>query len=114
MTAAVILGLLLGRDYLRRVRSKPALIGFHLLLGAGSLEVTVMLLRGAPGGNVVPAGLILQLTAGLVAFALFSGLIAPMIGRRSRATMNVALAVHVTAAAAGFVLCLVWFLRALR
>jgi hypothetical protein len=62
----------------------------------------------------VPGGPILQLTAGLVACALFSGLVAPMIGRRSRATMNFALAVHVTAAAAGFVLCLVWFLRALR
>jgi hypothetical protein len=113
MSAAVLLGLLLGRDYLRRVRSKPALVGFHLLLGAGSLEVTVMLLRGAPSGDVVPAGPLLQLAAGLVAFALFSGLIAPMIGRRSRGTMNVALSVHVTAATIGFVLCLVWFVRAL-
>ena len=113
LTGAVVLGLLLGRDYLRRVRSKPALIGFHLLLGAGGLEVTVMLLRGSPGGASLPAGLLLKGTAGLLGFALLSGLVAPMIGRRSRGTMNVALAVHVTAAASGFLLCLAWFVGAL-
>ena len=111
---AVVLGVLLGLDYLRRVRSRPTLIGLHLLLGAGAVEVVAMLLRGTPNGATIPAGTILQASAGLLAFALCSGLIAPMIGRRSRATMNVALLVHVTASAAGFVLCLVWLISAAR
>lgn len=114
LSVAVVLGLLLGIDYLRRVRSKPTLIGFHLLLGAGALEVIVMLLRGTPDGAVAPAGPLLEAAAGLLAFALCSGLVAPLVGRRSRATMHVALAVHVTASAAGFVLCLLWFVRAAR
>jgi hypothetical protein len=114
LAGAVVLGLLLGLDYLRHVRSRPTLIGFHLLLGAGSLEVIVMLLRGSPDGVALAAGPMLKSTAALVAFALCSGLVAPMIGRRSRSTMNVALTVHVTAAACGFVLCIVWLAHALR
>lgn len=112
LTGAAVLGLLLGRDYVRHVRSKPALIGFHLLLGAGGLEVTVMLLRGAPSGAAMPVGLLLKAAAGLLGFALLSGLVAPIIGRRSRGTMNVALCVHVSAAASGFLLCLAWFVGA--
>ena len=112
LSGAVVLGVLLGLEYLRRVRSKPTMIGLHLLLGAGGLEVIAMLLRGTPDGAVLPAGAIGQVAAGLLAFALCSGLVAPLVGRRSRATMNVALVTHVTASAAGFVLCLLWFARA--
>jgi hypothetical protein len=112
LSGAVVLGVLLGIEYLRRVRSKPMVIGVHLLLGAGGLEVIAMLLRGTPDGGVMPAGAIGQAAAGLLAFAMCSGLVAPLIGRRSRATMNVALVTHVTASAAGFVLCLWWFARA--
>jgi hypothetical protein len=96
---------------LRGVRSKPVLIGLHLLLGAGSLEVMAMLLHGTPNGAAIPAGRILQATAALLAFALCSGLVASMIGRHSRSTMNAALTIHVAASAAGFVLCLYWFVR---
>ena len=112
LVAAVALGVLLGLQYLRRVRSKPTLIGLHLLLGAGSLEAVAMLLHGAPDGAVTPAIAILQAAAGLLAFALFSGLLAPMIGRRSRATMNIALLVHVATASTGFALCVWWYVRA--
>jgi hypothetical protein len=112
LTGAVVLGVLLGIEYLRRVRSKPLVIGLHLLLGAGSLEVMAMLLHGTPDGAATPALKILQATAALMAFALCSGLVAPMIGRRSRSTMNAALGIHVAAAAAGFVLCLYWFVSA--
>lgn len=112
LTGSVGLGLLLGLEYLRRVRSKPAVIGFHLLFGAASVEVMAMLLRGAPNQDAPLAGLLLKAAAGLLAFALLSGLVAPMIGRRSRGTMNAALLVHVSAAVAGCVLCLVWFVRA--
>jgi hypothetical protein len=40
--------------------------------------------------------------------ALFTGLLAPMIGRRSRNTMNLALATHASFAAVGFALLLAW------
>jgi hypothetical protein len=69
----------------------------------------VLLLTGA----AVPVGLLLKAAAGLLGFALRSGLVAPMIGRRSRGTTNVALCVHVSAAATGFLLCLAWFIGAL-
>lgn len=111
LTGAVALGVLLGIEYLRRVRSRPVVIGLHLLLGAGSLEVMAMLLHGTPDGAATPARKVLQATAALLAFALCSGLVAPMVGRRSRSTMNAALGVHATSAAAGFVLCLYWFVR---
>jgi hypothetical protein len=68
LTGAVVLGLLLGRDYLRRVRSKPALIGFHLLLGAGGIEVTVMLLRGAPSGAAMLVRLLLKAATGFLRY----------------------------------------------
>jgi len=113
LAGAVVLGLLLGRDYLRRVRSKPALIGFHFLLGAGGIEVTLMLMRGAPGGTTLPVSLLLKSAAALLGFALLAGVLAPIIGRRSRGTMNVALSVHVSAAATGFLLYLVWFAKTL-
>ena len=51
------------------------------------------------GSPVAPA----ELTWALVMAAMFSGLVAPMVGRRSRLTMNVALMVHVSVAITGFV-----------
>ena len=109
--AAALLGIYLGYQYLRRTRSRPVLIGLHLLLGAGGLEVLAVVLRGAPDGTSVVAGRLGNAGAGLVALALFSGLLAPMIGRRSRETMNVALATHVGVALVGCALVLVWILR---
>ena len=111
LSGTVVLGLLLGVEYLRRVRSKPTVIGFHFLLGAGALEVIAMLLRGTPDGAARPLDGLLQWAAGLLALALFSGLMVPLIGRRSRATMNVALAIHVTLAIAGSGLCVGWCVR---
>jgi len=112
LSGAVALGVVLGLEYLRRARSKPTIIGLHLLLGAGGLEVIAMLLRGTPDGAVMPAGGIGHAAGGLLALALCSGLLVPLVGRRSRATMNVALVTHVSVSAAGFLLCLWWFVRA--
>jgi len=103
---AVGLGIFLGVEYLRRVRSNPVMIGLHLLLGAGGLELVAMRLRGTPEGVVTPAGHLGSVAALLLVLAMFTGLIAPMIGRRSRGTMNLALAVHASIAFAGFVLLL--------
>jgi len=114
LSGSVALGLLLGLEYLRRVRSKPAVIGFHLLFGAASVEVMAMLIRGTPDGGIAPTGWMLKAATGLLAFALLSGLVTPMVGRQSRATMNGALIIHVAAAASGVVLSLVWFVRAVQ
>jgi hypothetical protein len=111
LAGAVGLGVLLGVEYLRRVRSRPTVIGLHLLLGAGAVEVMAMLLRGTPDGTASPASAILKTAAGLLAFALCSGLVAPIVGRSSRATMNVALGVHVAGAVAGVLLFLLWVAR---
>lgn len=105
---AAVLGVILGVQYLRRVRSQPVVIGLHLLLGAGSMEVLAMLLRGAPDGTTWSGTGMVKIAAGLVAMAMVSGLVAPMIGRGSRRTMNVALATHVSIAVAGIALLLAW------
>jgi hypothetical protein len=96
VSATVTLGVILGLEYLRGVRSRPTMIGMHFLLGAASLEVLVMLLAGAPDGTV------------LLVAALFIGVITPMIGRQSRPTMNIALAAHAIVAASGFVVLVAW------
>jgi len=103
----VCLGIWLGVEYLRRVRSRPVMIGLHLLLGAAGLEVMGMLLSGAPDGSALPSTSLMRVAALLLLVAMMSGLLAPMIGRRSRRTMNFALAAHVGVAATGFVLFLV-------
>jgi len=109
-TGTICLGLWLGLEYLRRVRSRPVMIGMHALLGAGGLEVMVMLLRGAPDGSTLPGTSLMRAAALLLLLAMMSGLLAPMIGRRSRRTMNVALAAHVGVAATGFALFLAMML----
>jgi len=113
LTIAVSLGLLLGYQYLRRVRSKPVLIGMHFLFGAASLEILAMLLRGAPNGETATPGSFGKVAAAFVVAALFSGVVGPMLGRQSRTTMNVALGVHASVAATAFVLILIWVARGL-
>jgi hypothetical protein len=112
LSASVLLGLFLGLQYLRRVRSKPTLIGVHLILGAAGLEATAVLLRGTPDGTVMPAGSLGNAAALLLATAMISGLASPMIGRRSsRAVGTTALAAHAGVAAGGFVLFLAWITK---
>jgi len=108
--AAALLGAILGLEYLRRVRSRPVMIGMHFLLGAAGVEVLVFLMRGAPDGTVTQFGTLGNTAAAFLVFALFVGVLAPMIGRRSRATMNVALFTHVGAAGLGLILLVAWFL----
>ncbi|GEM_PF-1840373 len=108
VSATVTLGVILGLEYLRGVRSRPTMIGMHFLLGAASLEVLVMLLAGAPDGTVLLVGRLGHVAAGLLVAALFIGVITPMIGRQSRPTMNIALAAHAIVAASGFVVLVAW------
>jgi hypothetical protein len=109
--AAACLGVILGLNYLRGVRSRPGMIGIHFLLGAGGLEILVMLLNRTPDGETMPAGPVATTAAGLVALALFVGVLTPMIGRRSRRTMNVALATHAGIASTALVVLAVWVAR---
>ncbi len=94
LTIAAGLGLYLGWLYLRGIRRKPVMIGLHLLLGAAGLETMVMMLRGLPNGETSAAGAFGGIAAGLLAAAMFSGLIAPMLCRGSRRTANLVVASH--------------------
>jgi len=107
--AAAAIGLYMGQRHLRGARNRPMLIGVHLLLGIGGLEVMVMLLWG-PDADPVGAGTrgAAGLATILLAAALFCGLLAPLIGRGSRRLMTAALATHAGIAAAGVVALLVW------
>lgn len=105
---AACLGVMLGLQYLKGVRSKPVMIGMHLLFGAAGLEVMVMTLAGAPDGTVIFTGTLGRTAAGFLAAALFIGILSPIVGRRSRLTMNVALATHATVASVGVALLLAW------
>ncbi|HUN90511.1 MAG TPA: hypothetical protein VMU33_00530 [Burkholderiaceae bacterium] len=112
LSAAAILGILLGIQYLRRQRLPPVLIGLHLILGAGGLELLAVLLRGAPDGVVLSIGSAGRTAAGLLAAAMFTGLVAPLIGRGSRTTMNVALLAHVGVAVVGIGVLFAWVIGA--
>ncbi len=105
--AAMALGLVLVVLHLRGIR-KPLLIGLHLLLGLGALEVLVVLLKGAPGSDGLPAGDFGNVAAGFLALAAFIGLLTPILGRRSRLTGNAMLLAHVSAGVAGVLLCIAW------
>lgn len=110
LTAAVTLGLYLGWLYLRRQR-RPALIGLHLLLGAASLQVTMMMLRGMPNGEAAPATRFGIAAAGCLAAAMFSGLLTPLLFRGARKAANAAVAAHAGAGLAGFALFLCWIMQ---
>ncbi|MRD72140.1 hypothetical protein HCX48_08435 [Rhodocyclus tenuis] len=114
--SSAALGLWLGIQYLRRVRSKPLLIGLHLILGGASMEGTVML-RGtlADGGGSL-AGVVSAVTLGnavavLLFTAMLSGLLTPLIAQHSpRKITSVALATHAAVGALGFLLFIAWAL----
>ena len=105
--AAMALGLVLVILHLRGIR-KPLLIGLHLLLGLGALELLVVLLKGTPSSDGWPAGDFGNVAAGFLALAAFIGLLTPILGRRSRLTANAMLVAHVGAGVAGVVLCIAW------
>ncbi len=108
LTAAVVLGVYLGVQYLRRVRNRPVMIGLHLLLGAASTEIMVMVVHGTPSGRALRAGPFGVASVAIIGLAMLSGLIAGLIARRSRHTADLSLAAHAGVAALGFGTFLVW------
>ena len=105
--AAMALGLVLVACRLRGIR-KPVLIGLHLLLGLGALELLVVTLKGTPGADGLPAGDFGNVAAGCLALAAFIGLLTPILGRGSRLTANAMLVAHGSAGVAGVLLCIAW------
>ncbi len=69
--------------YLMGSRNSPTLVGLHLLLGAGALEVMVVLLRGTPDGRQLPdsGATASGWAAALLAAALLTGLATAVIAR---------------------------------
>jgi hypothetical protein len=107
LTASLLLGLYLVLLFLRRER-KPVIVGFHILLGLGGLEMLVMLLRGTPSGTAEAAGQFGVVAAALFGIAMFTGLTGAMIARRSAMSANIVVATHSSIGVAGFVLFLAW------
>jgi hypothetical protein len=107
LTASLLLGLYLVLLFLRRER-KPAIVGFHLLLGAGGLEMLVMLLHGTPSGTAGATSQFGVAAAALFGIAMFTGLTGAMIARRSAMSANIVVATHSSLGVAGFVLFLAW------
>ena len=105
--AAMALGLVLVVLHLRGIR-KPFLIGLHLLLGLGALEVLVVLLKGTGSSEGFPAGDFGDVAAGCLALAAFVGLLTPILGRHSRLVANAMLVAHGSAGVAGVILCIAW------
>ncbi len=108
VSATVALGLFMGFRYLKRVRNPPTLIGVHFLLGAASLEPMLIVLRGGLGHPAVKMSPLGIAAAGLIGLALISGVTAVMVGRKSRQTATLTLAVHAGVAATAYLILLAW------
>lgn len=102
LSAATATGVVLGVQYLREIR-KPVLIGTHLLLGAGALEQTVVLVAHTDGAQTM--GIAASACLGVT---LAIGLLTSLVARGARQLSNVMLLGHVGMGAAGFLLFLAW------
>lgn len=108
LASTVLLGGWLGAQYLMGVRNNRVLVGVHFILGAIGLEVLVQLLRGAPGGlGVAGNGGIAAL---LLAGAMLTGLLVPILAASRPPTIGATIALHATVATLGFGLLVVWAL----
>lgn len=109
LTASMGLGLWMGWQFLRRARSNPIHIGFHLILGVVGLEAMVMLMRGALDGQAAGAGAWGKAAALMLGLAVISGFATSVVARRwSRQTGGAVLATHSVLASVGFVMFLAW------
>ena len=105
--AVMAVGFILFAFHLRGIR-KPMMIGLHVLLGFGALELMVVLLKGTPSGDTLPAGEFGNVAAGFLALAGFLGLLTPILGRRSALTARTMLMAHGGAGLAGVLFCIAW------
>ncbi len=83
MTAASLGGYLFW-NFLTGKHNKPTLIGVHLLVGMATLEITMMLVRGAPDGTQAQYSTYTNTLFLALGLAMLTGLLAPVVGRQSR------------------------------
>ena len=107
ITITVALGVVNLVLRLRKQR-KAFLIGAHLLFGIGALEILVFFLKDVNSGEGVPAGAFGNAAAGLLAGALFIGLISPILGKHNPKLSSLLLAAHVACGAGGAATVLAW------
>jgi hypothetical protein len=91
-----------------RGERRPVLIGIHLLLGIGGLEVLVYFLKDINGGEGIAAGPYGNIAAGLLALAVFIGLISPLVAKEYPARSKAMLVAHVACGAVGAVTAVLW------
>jgi len=105
---AAALGVHLGYNRLTRRRSRPEVVGLHLLFGAASLEPLLITLHGGVAGSGVKAPVFGLLAAGFIAAALVTGLLGVVAGRTSRRASNLTLCVHAVLALSALAMTAAW------
>ena len=84
-----------------RGQRKATMIGIHVLLGIGALELLVFLLKDVNDGEGIAAGRYGNIAAGLLALAVFIGLISPIVAKNSRPLSNALLVAHIASGSVG-------------
>ena len=108
--STVGIGLYMGLKYLRGERNNRMLVGVHVLIGIAGLEVLALLLRGAPDGTRLATSQLGPASALLLAAALFTGFLVPLIAAPRPAATGPALAVHAVLGTVAFGALLLWVL----
>ena len=106
----VAIGLYMGLNYLKGTRSNRTLVAVHVIVGIIGLEVFALLLRGAPDGTRLATSRLGPASALLLAGALFTGFVVPLLAKPRPATTGPALAVHAVFGTVGFGALLLWVL----
>ena len=113
ITAGVALGLYLAWLFLRRERSKPVVIGVHVILGVIGLEGVAMLITGAPNGADPATGELVKMAGLFLVLAVMTGFATPMISKkRPRKVGFAAIGVHAAVAATGYAFLIAWAMQA--
>ena len=104
----VAIGLWLGWGFLKRRPRSRTLVGVHLIIGLSMLEVLAVLLKRATDSGDALARPLSQIASGLLAAALLTGLVAPLLAQSRPGTKTPALAVHAAVALSAFAAVIVW------
>lgn len=106
-----LLGLWLGRDWLRRARHgqgrgrNAMVLGAHILLGLAGFETLIVLMHGLEEGAARNGG---QVALGLMALALMLGLGGPVLAKEQPGMRGMMLAGHAGVGAAAVLLGIAW------
>lgn len=106
----VAIGLYMGLNYLKGARNNRNLVAVHVIIGIVGLEVFALLLRGAPDGTRLATSQLGPASALLLAGALFTGFVVPLLAKPRPVATGPALAVHAVFGTVGFGALLLWVL----